>query len=78
MQRYVLGHILTQKIIKALVGALLPTCKGPGEVDRAIERLVNLNVSCKVFAAVIRQRCALAIYCLRPSRIARLTNPDVF
>lgn len=47
---------MTQQTIKVLVGAPLPTCKRPGKVARAIERLINLNVSCKLFSVVVRQR----------------------
>ena len=53
---------MTQQTIKVLVGASLPTCKGPGKVARAIERLVNLNVSCKL--VVVRQR--YGSYHIRP------------
>ena len=45
-----------QETIKLLVGAPLPICKGPGKAARAIERLVNLNVSRKLFALVVASR----------------------
>ncbi len=47
---------MTQQSTEVMVGARLPIIFiGPGKVVRAIERLINLNVSCKLFAFVVRQ-----------------------
>ena len=47
---------MTKQTIKVLVGFTLPTYKWPDKVARAIERLINLNVSSKPFAFVAYQR----------------------
>ena len=49
-------HILPQQAIKVLVGASLPTGKGPGKVARAAQRFINPGVPAEFFAVVIGQR----------------------
>ena len=50
-----LGHVLPQQTIEVLVGASLPTGKGPGKVARAAQRFINPGVPAKFFAVVIGQ-----------------------
>ena len=50
-----LGHILPQQAIEVLVGATLPTGKGPGKVARAAQRRINLGMPAKLFAVVVGQ-----------------------
>ncbi len=50
-----LGHVLPQQAIEVLVGASLPTGKGPGKVARASQRFINPGVPAKFFAVVIGQ-----------------------
>lgn len=51
-----LGYVLPQQAIEVLVGASLPTGKGPGKVARAAQRFINLGVPAKLFAVVVGQR----------------------
>ena len=50
-----LGHVLPQQAIEVLVGATLPTGKGPGKVARAAQRRINLGMPAKLFAVVVGQ-----------------------
>ena len=50
-----LGHILPKQAIEVLIGATLPTGKGPGKVAGAAQRLINVGVPAKFFAVVISQ-----------------------
>ena len=50
-----LGHLVPQQAMEVLVGATLPTGKGPGKVARAAQRLINLGMPAKLFAVVVVQ-----------------------
>ena len=51
-----LGHVLLQQAIEVLVGASLPTGKGPGKVTRAAQRFINPCEPAEFFAVVMGQR----------------------
>jgi hypothetical protein len=48
--RPLLGHILPQQSVEVLIGAVLPTGKGPRKVPRAAQGLVNLGMTTELFA----------------------------
>ena len=45
-----LGHVLPQQAIDALVGATPPARKGPGKVTHAAQRFINPGVPTEFFA----------------------------
>ena len=48
--------MLPQQAVEVLVGASLPTGKGPGKVALAAQRFINPGVPGEFFAVVIGQR----------------------
>ena len=68
---------MPQQAIKVLVGATLPTGKGPGEVARAAQRLINLGMPAKLFAVVVVRVLTLASKEVSASMIAEPTKPAV-
>ena len=72
-----LGHVLPQQAIEVLVGASLPTGKGPGKVARAAQRFINPGVPAKFFAVVKVRVLTLAFNGLSASMMAAPTRSAV-
>ena len=71
------GHVLPQQAVEVLVGASLPTGKGPGKVARAAQRFINLGVPAKLFAVVIGQGLDPGLKRLKRFDDRRATKSDV-
>ena len=51
-----LWNVLAKQAVEVFIAAAFPTCKGPGKVGSALKMLINMGMTCKLFAIVKGQR----------------------